>query len=103
MIFVETKVFTKRVKDLLDDDEYAELQQCLADDPELGKLIKNSGGLRKLRWARKGGGKSGGYRVIYYYAKSFSEQRMVFIFGKNEQDNLTDEQANQLRKVIERW
>lgn len=103
MLFVETPVFTKRVKALMSDDEYAELQQALADNPELGPVIKKSGGLRKVRWSRQGEGKRGGFRVIYYYAKEHSQQRMVFIFGKDEQSDLTDEQLKKLRKVIERW
>lgn len=103
MLFIETPIFTSRVQSLLSDEHYSELQQTLANNPELGPVIKKSGGLRKARWARKGEGKSGGFRVIYYYVKELSHIRLVFIFGKSEQSNLTDEQLKKLRGIIERW
>jgi hypothetical protein len=49
----------------LDDDEYAELQQFMMAQPDLGSVIPGSGGVRKLRWKRKGMGKRGGLRIIY--------------------------------------
>jgi hypothetical protein len=49
----------------LDDDEYAELQQFMMENPEAGDVVRKSGGVRKLRWKRKGMGKRGGLRVIY--------------------------------------
>jgi len=64
MEFIETATFTKMVTALLTDDEYRVLQNELADDPELGDLIKGGGGIRKLRHATQGRGKSGGVRVI---------------------------------------
>ena len=64
--FIESTPFA-RVRDLyLDDDEYSELQQFLMQNPESGKVVRGSGGVRKLRWRREGGGKRGGLRVIYF-------------------------------------
>lgn len=103
MLFIETPIFTKRVKSLMSDEEYRELQQSLADNPEQGALIRKGGGIRKVRWARDGQGKSGSFRVIYYFVKAQDQQRMLFIFGKNEQSNLSDEQLSQLRRILERW
>jgi len=51
---------------LLSDDEYKELQEHLIERPDVGTVIEGTGGLRKVRWAAKGGGKSGGVRIIYY-------------------------------------
>lgn len=63
--FIESTIF-ERVRDAyLDDDEYAELQQFMMERPEAGNVIPGSGGVRKLRWKRKGMGKRGGLRVIY--------------------------------------
>ncbi len=67
MEFIETPIFTRLILELLTDDEYRVLQCTLAKRPESGDLIKGSGGLRKIRVAAKGKGKSGGVRVIYYW------------------------------------
>jgi hypothetical protein len=56
--FIESTIF-ERVRDAyLDDDEYAELQQFMMERPEAGNVIPGSGGVRKLRWKRKGMGKA---------------------------------------------
>ncbi|MEO1247804.1 MAG: hypothetical protein AAFX56_19160 [Pseudomonadota bacterium] len=62
--FIEPKLFTKLVGDYLDDDDYAALQQHLIGHPTAGVVIRDSGGVRKIRWAATGKGKSGGVRVI---------------------------------------
>jgi hypothetical protein len=62
MNFVETSVFTRHFVDLLDDTDYAVLQRALSLNPALGDIIPGSRGIRKLRWAAKGRGKSGGAR-----------------------------------------
>ena len=66
MLIVETPVFTRRVLKLMSDEDYRELQQTLVRDPGRGAIIRHSGGLRKVRWARAGRGKRGGVRAIYY-------------------------------------
>ena len=70
MIIIETSVFTRRIKELMSDDEYRELQEALVIRPVRGVIIQGSGGLRKLRWKLEGKGKSGGIRVIYYWESS---------------------------------
>jgi hypothetical protein len=60
MEIVETSVFTKQIRSLLKDDEYKELQERLVINPLAGAVIRGSGGLRKVRWAVEGRGKSGG-------------------------------------------
>jgi hypothetical protein len=66
MLFIETPVFTRQIKALVDDDAYGELQRLLGAHPEIGDLIEDTGGLRKVRMALPGRGKRGGARVIYY-------------------------------------
>jgi hypothetical protein len=66
--FRETKNFTKKVVELISDEDYANFQLRLSDFPENGDLIPNGGGIRKIRCAAKGKGKRGGARVIYYFA-----------------------------------
>lgn len=64
--FIESPVFSSFLPDYLTDDEYSALQEHLCEHPEAGDLIRGSGGVRKIRWARAGSGKSGGIRVCYY-------------------------------------
>lgn len=89
MIFVETSIFTQGVKALLSDDEYGALQAHLAEYPDAGDVIKETGGLRKVRWKSGGKGKSGGVRVIYYYVTADAQIRMPLIYRKGVQDTLT--------------
>jgi hypothetical protein len=103
MIIIETPIFTKLITGLMSDDEYKELQEALVTRPEMGALIKNSGGLRKVRWSLEGRGKSGGVRVIYYWMSADDQLYMLLAYPKNEQVNLTDAQVSALRKIVERW
>lgn len=103
MIIIETPIFTKLITTLMSDDEYKDLQEALVTRPEMGVLIKNSGGLRKVRWSLEGRGKSGGVRVIYYWMSADDQLYMLLAYPKNEQENLTDAQVSALRKIVERW
>lgn len=98
--FIELEGFRKRRSELLEDEEFREMQELLILNPELGNVIKNTGGFRKLRWARPGGGKSGGVRVIYYNRSTVSGRLyLALIYSKSEADSLTSEQKNVLKKV----
>ncbi len=77
MVIIELPAFTRRVTELLPDDEYKELQSTLVKRPDAGAVIKGSGGLRKLRWSIPGKGKRGGIRVIYYSA--VSEEQILLL------------------------
>ncbi len=99
MVILETSVFTRQVRELLGDDEYRLLQVELAGRPDAGKVIPGSGGLRKIRWSAKGKGKRGGARVIYYWAKSYDQILMLFIYAKGELGDLTQSQIVQLNKI----
>ncbi|MCG7905016.1 MAG: type II toxin-antitoxin system RelE/ParE family toxin [Candidatus Thiodiazotropha taylori] len=103
MVIIETRIFTRLINELLDDDEYKELQEALVNRPDLGDLIKGSGGLRKVRWNLRGTGKSGGVRVIYYWVVDDHHIRMLYVYPKGKQDNLTKEQVAQLKAIVERW
>lgn len=103
MIFIETQIFTEDLIELLSDDEYAEFQKYLASNPLAGDIIQQTGGLRKIRWAAKGKGKRGGVRVIYYYVTVSSQIRLLLIYKKGVQDDLTSEQKKILRQLNERW
>jgi hypothetical protein len=65
MEFIEAPAFTKHIYEYLSEDEYFGLQSFLLRYPQAGKVVPKSGGVRKVRWAMSGKGKSGGVRVIY--------------------------------------
>jgi len=100
VVFVETPVFTRRVQEHLSDDEYSLLQSFLAERPDAGKIIKHSGGIRKLRWAGSGRGKRGGLRVIYYWWVAKHRISMLTVYPKSERDDLTADQLKQLRNQL---
>jgi hypothetical protein len=100
MEIFETSVFTKQITRLISDEDYRNLQRVLALNPLAGALIKNSGGLRKIRWAIAGKGKSGGIRVIYYYVTVESKIFMLVAYEKSKQDVLTGKQLSSLRKLV---
>ncbi len=100
MIFVETPTFTRLIVTLLDDDEYSKLQEELVKRPDAGDLIKDGGGIRKLRWKRAGSGKSGGIRAIYYWLTADDQLLMLVAYPKSVKDNLTDKETALLRKLV---
>lgn len=103
MVFIESPVFTRQVLELMSDEAYAELQQCLAARPQLGDVIPGTGGLRKIRWAIAGGGKRGGVRVIYFHVVSQTQCRMLLIYRKGIKDDLSSSEKKTLRKLNENW
>jgi hypothetical protein len=86
---VETSVFARRAEKLLSSEEHEELLPYLALNPEAGDEIPGTGGVRKVRFAAKGKGKSGGVRVIYYFFDEDIPLYAILLYGKNEQVNLT--------------
>ena len=84
---VETEPFLRRAKAIMTDDEREAIVVFLAANPEAG--ISLGGGLRKVRVAREGGGKSGGYRTLYVFGGSHVPLFLLTVFAKNEKDNLT--------------
>ena len=99
MEFIETAIFTKRIQELLQDDDYRDLQSALTENPKAGDPIPGGHGLRKIRWRSpiKGSGKRGGIRVIYYRISSKTIY-MIFAYDKTTQKNLTKQQLKVLMK-----
>lgn len=97
---VETAEFLIRSSKLMSDEQRARLVEMLARDPECGEILQGTGGVRKVRIALPGRGKSGGARVIYYF---HSERLPVFaltVFAKNERANLTPAERNAMAAVV---
>jgi mRNA-degrading endonuclease RelE of RelBE toxin-antitoxin system len=93
---LETSIFSRRADALLSVEERAELIDTLARDPQAGVVMPGLGGVRKLRFAPKGRGKSGGFRVIYYVLTDDEPILALLLYGKNEQSDLSPAQ----RKVV---
>jgi mRNA-degrading endonuclease RelE of RelBE toxin-antitoxin system len=100
MRFVETPVFTAEITVLLADEEYRRLQLALTLRPAQGRVIRGSGGIRKMRWGTKHRGKRGGIRVIYYWEADEEVCYMLFAYLKTEQEDLTPAQLKILRRVV---
>ena len=101
MEFIEATSFTKHVYKYLSEDEYLGLQGFLLQNPEAGKIVPNSGGVRKIRWAIAGKGKSGGVRVIYYFKRQDDEIWLLTIYSKNEGEIIPAHILRQIAKEIE--
>jgi mRNA-degrading endonuclease RelE of RelBE toxin-antitoxin system len=99
--FIETKLFTKLVTELLSDDEYSRLQEVLIKDPETGDLIPGSGGVRKVRWGVKGRGKRGGVRVIYYARTRQGQIWMLTLYAKNVAESIPAHVLRQIKDEID--
>ena len=100
--FVETQLFTRLVQEYLTDEEYAELQKTLIDNPESGRVIPGTGGVRKLRWGAPNRGKRGGYRVIYYLRIPKGTIWMLTMYPKNVADTIPAHILRQIREEVER-
>ena len=93
---VELPEFIKKSEKVLQKEERDELLYYLSSNPKAGNLIQGTGGIRKLRWASKGKGKSGGSRVIYFFHNETIPLFLLTIFNKNEKINLTKSERNDL-------
>lgn len=102
MIFIETPVFTKEIQKHLSDNDLRRLQTILLLRPESGAIIRRSGGLRKIRWAKSGSGKRGGLRIIYYY-DPFDTIYLIYSYSKKDKDDLTNDQVKVLAKLVEEY
>ena len=103
LVFLETPLFTRLLGDYLTDESYRELQRVLMENPELGGVMPGTGGFRKMRWgdARRGKGKRGGLRVIYYYLTADHQIWFFTLYDKDEAADLTADEKNALKKAIQ--
>jgi mRNA-degrading endonuclease RelE of RelBE toxin-antitoxin system len=91
MEFFEAPGFTRNLSEYLSDDEYKELQAKIAANPQVGDLMPGTGGFRKMRWGdvRRGKGRRGGLRIIYYYFPSDDQVWLITVYDKSDADDLT--------------
>ena len=99
---IETPVFTKKAADLLSEVEREEFAVFISQNPTSGSVVKGSGGVRKIRWARSGSGKSGGVRVIYYNMVDDEEVWLLTLYAKNERSTIPAHELRLIKEAIER-
>ena len=96
----ETHAFRRAAaKAGMSEDDIFALVGYLAENPTAGDVIVGTGGCRKLRWAGRGKGKSGGYRTITFYSGAMMPLYLLTVFGKGEKANLSDAECNALRTM----
>lgn len=97
--FIETSVFTRQIKELATDDELRALQTELIANPTTGSLIVGTGGLRKIRLATGGKGKSGGSRIIYFVATE-EVIYLVLAYPKSTKETLSSADKAALKSLV---
>ena len=100
--FVELPIFRAKWKALgLREDELKRLQEELLPDPKLGAVMKETGGVRKMRFALPNRGKSGSIRVIYIDFEAYEKTYLLTAYPKSEKDNLSKAERNELRELVQ--
>ena len=99
MEFIETPTFTKKITSLISDESYKDFQRQLLFNPEKGDLIKDGGGIRKIRWNLENKGKSGSIRIIYFYKIQKEIIYMLYAYTKSNKANLSDSEIKILRTL----
>ena len=97
----ETPEYLRRCDKLLTEAERRDVVDYLAAHPKAGDLMEGTGGVRKIRWARVGRGKSGGVRIIYYVHSEAMPLYLLTVFAKNERANLSKAERNDMAEMVE--
>ena len=99
--FIKTDEFVKQWEKLgLTDEDLRKLELEILKNPQAGPVIRGTGGLRKLRFAYENKGKSGSTRICYVDYVIYETVYLITAYAKNEKDNLTESERNEIRKVI---
>lgn len=105
MEFIESRAFTKRLHQLVNesaDELLRAIQGDLETKPDRGAMVPGLGGVRKARIANpgRGKGKRGGYRYLYLYLENRRHVHLLILLDKNEQEDASDEQRKQIREWV---
>ncbi len=99
--FIESSLFASMVYDYLSEDDYRAFQQYLMEHPDAGDVVRGSGGVRKVRWARPGSGKSGGVRVCYYIRNQAGQVLLLVIYAKSVRTSISGVVLKQLKELLD--
>lgn len=102
LTFIEAPAFSRWRERYLDDQALTALQAALMANPVAGPVMPGTGGFRKVRWEdpRRGKGKRGGLRVIYYYLPDDFQLWLFTLYDKEEAKDLAVHEKLALRKAI---
>lgn len=99
-VIVETPSYLQAVEEFWDVDTQIEFKNFIGVNFLLGDVIPNTGGLRKIRWKRRGSGKRSGVRIIYYFYDENHPIYLLFAYVKNVQPDLTEHEKKLLRQLV---
>ena len=99
--FIETKLFSRLADEYLPDDELWRLQHHLNENPEAGDVIRESGGVRKMRWGAASRGKRGGLRIIYYLRSKHGEIWLLTLYAKNVAESISGRTLKKIKEEID--
>ncbi|MGI8526473.1 MAG: type II toxin-antitoxin system RelE/ParE family toxin [Pseudolabrys sp.] len=98
---IRTQIFLADAKAArLSEDQQQVMVAFIAADPLAGEILEGTGGVRKVRFARKGRGKSGAYRTVHYFAGDDVPVLLLALIDKGERANLSKAERNALRKEL---
>lgn len=98
---VETPTFKNDVDKIWSEVERGTFYNFLAANPDVGDVIPNSGGCRKIRWSKQGIGKRSGVRIIYYNKLYNGEIWLLVIYKKAVKTNIPAHILKSIREVID--
>jgi hypothetical protein len=98
---VETLLFQKQWPLYWNEDDRGEFAAHIAEFPDAGDVVPESGGIRKVRWRRAGTGKSGGVRVIYFTRTTEGEVVLLTLYAKSKTDNIAGPKLKEIRRALE--
>lgn len=101
LTIVETSLFQRQWPLYWTEEDRGAFVAFIAQNPEAGDVVPQSGGIRKVRWTRSGVGKSGGVRVIYFARSALGQLVLLTLYAKSKTDNLSGPQLKEIRRVLE--
>ncbi|MBZ0092399.1 MAG: type II toxin-antitoxin system RelE/ParE family toxin [Sulfuricellaceae bacterium] len=99
---IETPTFQRLWPHYWTEEERGEFAAFIAQNPDAGDVVKNSGGVRKVRWSRSGSGKSAGVRVIYFNKPANGQVWLLFLYAKSTLDSMAGHKLKELKDAIEK-
>jgi hypothetical protein len=97
----ETPLFVRQAAKIWNDAEREDFVSFIAANPTAGDLIPDTGGVRKVRWSRRGSGKRGGTRVIYFYYDATRPLYLLLVYAKADKDDLDPDEKREVRRLAE--